>query len=185
MKQVQNTLQKLFHVSQILLVSNNFKQSQVCLFFKTQTSHLLDFYIGFYFYVDSLSFSDSLSMILSFPFTESWTSVKKKVMVERKQSWMHCVLFGKRAATGWGKKKDKVKNYSETCLGKSSELYIHLFHTNLSPMAFGPIINAALKQEEHRKISTTFGRDKCLQRNRLIIGIVKTDYKVFCYVLLK
>lgn len=52
-----------------------------------------------------------------------------------------------------------------TCLGKPSEFYIHLFHINLSPLGFSPIINASLKTHKQIKVSTTFGESKSPQQN--------------------
>lgn len=51
-----------------------------------------------------------------------------------------------------------------TRLGKPSELRVHLFHVNLSPLGFSPIINVSLKMYKEIKVST-FGENGPTQQN--------------------
>lgn len=87
------------------------------------------------------------------------------------QTWVTNPLKHQSGWKEWGKggtetdKLQKEDSYG-TCLGKPSELHIHLFHINLSPLGFSPIINAALKQKVQIKASTTFGKDKLLLYRR-------------------
>ena len=72
-----------------------------------------------------------------------------------------------QARKGWHQDRSVAERDSYgTCLGKPSELHIHLFHINLSPLGFSSIINAALKQNVQIKVSTTFGEHKLLLYNR-------------------